>query len=763
MATGKQMPMIPQSSGNGLLDWIVKPAEQIVKQALQRGSQSGQALNPNNTGNMITKGVNAVGQAVGNTPITSIPGSPTYGQALDYINAPDPSTGISIGLPGQTFLSGGMKNVNDVAMGGLMLGTMAEGGVEKPDEEPITPKSELPSITKTGTKITRDMRFKQGTENPGAYKQTLPPMPKAKPQFAGEATAPLNPNAEQLPPQQEIKPPVSQTPPVNTRERTYASGNETSADIAENTKRNLQYTDGIPSPKTKAQVNATLNGYEITGSLDNQLQGIEDQKGILSKAAQAQVAEDGGTTAKADLLNRMVKDVTYNGSKHNIPSTEAANESSKYLNDVYVRATGGDLTKINGDIMPPTIPDTIVQKMKTIMGQDASLTFGKDPTTWSTSQQIARYARNSFDSLLDQSHPEASTLNNDMSDLYKAQDSIMKGANKESTAAQSAILTPSKSLFGKGYSVAKDLAIGYGSARFLGIDPAKLVSGSIAGAQQLFNGGANNVPYKPEDYQVKTDSKYYANQSHILSSSIPRTQQDVKPDQNGNYPVANPQNIFDNNNTPLGMSLSDYTKQNNDFGLKVKQDIILGLQGTPQYATDAQALDTLQTRWKEQPDIQTNYNKASAISSLTAKIKSEVAGLSDNLLTTTTFDNLSSINNGTYRGLKQDIQDLASAFGTDPENIWQQQNSKALKASLDSIGQQNASLWNQYVNYKTSNTGASNLSNTSLQTPPLTPTSPLPKMSHLDTRMGSAISGSSPQQAMQQAQGIVNMQMPSIH
>jgi len=38
--------------------------------------------------------------------------------------------------------------------------------------------------------------------------------------------------------------------------------------------------------------------------------------------------------------------------------------------------------------------------------------------------------------MLDNQYGNASKLNNDMSDLYKSQDSLNKGANQESTLAQ---------------------------------------------------------------------------------------------------------------------------------------------------------------------------------------------------------------------------------------------------------------------------------------------------------------------------------------
>lgn len=600
----------------------------------QNLDNAGQAIENNpivkGVGNAVTQGVNNVGQAIGNTPITSMPNSPTIGQTYNSINQ---NLAGSM-LPGGDILQG---KATPASLGGaaLFAGTMGmeggnpedaatDGNAAVKDQTPAEPPQAVVDTTATqpqvnttqpvqplppiesgqagqpsgildkngvnpsegasGDSFARDMRYKQGTENPNAYKVNTNPQ---TPVLSTDTTAMDNQPTTALPPIQEepIKTTATQDIKPNM-DRTFKPGNP-SDDLDENARRGLDYTDNIQTPKQKAQVNATFNGYKIKGTQDQQLQGIDDQKGILSDAAQAQVAEDGGNTSKVDLLSNMQHDLAYNGSKHNIASPDIPAKSIEYLNNVYVRATGGDPTKIAGDVMPDSVPDTIVQKMKSIMGKDASSTFGKDPSTWTPFQQVSRYGRNAFDSILDKNHPEAAVLNNDMADLYNGEESIRAGANAEGKAAQKAAVeeanTVKPNIFQRAGNVIGAVAhnpiaqaAGISEGLRGGADIGTLIgAGGIAGkfladkTGQAFNAFENKIGYAPKDKQIKKSGEIGA-PSHQGSknsnepSSITDPQSPIHPgiiSQPGRYAEKTPQELGFQAGKDFRSQDSAYTKQ----------------------------------------------------------------------------------------------------------------------------------------------------------------------------------------------------------
>lgn len=220
----------------------------------------------------------------------------------------------------------------------------------------------------------------------------------------------------------------------------YANNNKmisTKSDITENTNRGLSLNDDIPTTGDKARINATMNKHGITGDFTRQKTLQEQKIANLSNDASGQIQSDyakdptTNSTSSTDLTNEIYANMKNNPSKYHIPSSQLSNEISKYVNNLYARATGNVGTTSESDI-PDSIPDPIIYRMKQLAGQDSQTTFSQpDPTKWSSSQQVSRFGRDSMDDIIDAKHPEVAGINSDTADLIKANDPLMKKYNAE--------------------------------------------------------------------------------------------------------------------------------------------------------------------------------------------------------------------------------------------------------------------------------------------------------------------------------------------
>jgi len=323
-------------------------------------------------------------------------------------------------------------------------------------------------------------------------------------------------------------------------------------------------------------------------------------------------------------------------------------------------------------------------------------------------------------------NPRVMDLISKQHDLYDASDGVLRASNEYEKAqekaaedAANANNQPKQSFLQKAKNPLEVGALGTGILGGLAwtLDQPVVKGGLVAGEQAIQNafdnkkGQGTTGQGNGYQYSQRTDNHYYANQSHISSDSIPQTQAQVKPDQYGNWPVANPQNIYDKYGNPVAMNKSFHDNQKATLDKQLAKDTALYGDKSLQVANDTGALATLEDLYNGAPAMQSDYNTASNISSLVATVKAESKSLPNSLLQSTTFDQLSSINGGQYNQLHSDIVSLAKAYGVDPSVIWKQQTNDALLGTLDSMGRQNAAKWNLIVNGKTGNTGASNLSN----------------------------------------------------
>lgn len=358
------------------------------------------------------------------------------------------------------------------------------------------------------------------------YSQELPTYPKTS--TLQEKTQGIN--LEQ--PVEINKTPLKRPP----SERTFSSDNFSKDDILTNQKRNIQI-DGkdIKTPNEVNQIHATLNGYGIKGTPTQELQGASDQIGKLAKQTKQIISNEGGTVSKESLINQTQQNLSY-GSNHNIPQSQLQASARNYINNVYVRAIGEDVTK--GIAAPADIPGSVVADMKTIMNQDARSTFQQpDPTKWSINQQVSRYGRDATDTILDTQYPNASKLNNDMSDLYKAEDSLRKGANAESNIAQKEANIPPPSLGEKVGNLLHNPLVRYGATA---LGAGELVRGgqdignTLAIGGEAINDFSNFLPGRNQNIPNGVQNNKPNNETQH-TQTISYQYPDVKPNPDGSW------------------------------------------------------------------------------------------------------------------------------------------------------------------------------------------------------------------------------------
>lgn len=607
------------------------------------------------------------------------------------------------------------------------------------------------------TNLIRDKRFKQGTDNPNAYKPSntnLPPV-ESNPMVSAQPPSPLNPNAEQFGEQgqqsagQSGQPATNQgrnAPSQNQRTYPYDSNDPNTAftpdELATNAKRPLTFSkNGIENAQELDQAHATLNGYKINSDDPmDQLRGIQQQKKALSDQTQAIYAEKGGTINKDTLANNIANRFFVNGEFRGSEQSQA----SSYIDDLYNRATGNVNVGIGGT-SPTGIPGTVAGKMKSIANDDAYKTFDKPEADWTPGQKSSRYGRDAINDELSAKYSDAKQLNNDLSDMYNAEPSLKSAANKDINAKNTQArqpVEPQKPRMSVGEKIltggfiTSALTSAADVASKAGFNPAELVRGGVAGFENQFNKSANKQipPYGvQDDVANKQDKGYYANQNQIHANSIPDNNTIVNtPDKYGNYPVANPQTVYDKNNNPVTLDRSTYLSKKKSLDDQI--NLINNIGGDPVEKARLQTQsDDLKRRWDSQGDIDKSWKNVQDVSSYAAKVKNDAKGLSDDLLQKTTFDQLSSINNGQYRVLNQDISKLAQLRGIKPEDIWRQQDANALLSFIDRIAKNNSDDWNRSLRNLTGETGAAQSASSGSSYQPQsqatpTPDSPLPKI-----------------------------------
>ncbi|MDE2015880.1 MAG: hypothetical protein KGI72_05155 [Patescibacteria group bacterium] len=348
--------------------------------------------------------------------------------------------------------------------------------------------------------------------------------------------------------------------------RTYTPGKVSSADLLENQKRNIQI-DGrdIQTPAQVEQINSTLNGYGIKGTGAQQLQMANDKIADLSKQAKQIIANEGGVTSRASLIKQTAQNMSLSGN-HAVPGEQVPFTSQSYIDSLYARATGADLTKsITG--APDFIPDTVVADMKKFAAQDAASTFDRtDPTKWTANQATSRFARDAIDTTLDTAHPNASTLNNDMKDLYDAQDALRKQSNLESGAAYKSAMGQQppllKRILTNPLAVGAEIVGGMQVAPHLPEIASTLGGGMLAGAKKAYDvlSGGDNA-----------NAKQSGQEDNGVMFHVDSVPQDPK---TGNYLLPENPGV-----TPLTPGTPEYTRAQNSLSGGARQF----MQNAPQY------------------------------------------------------------------------------------------------------------------------------------------------------------------------------------
>jgi len=484
--------------------------------------------------------------------------------------------------------------------------------------------------------------------------------------FIPPATPDLVPGGAMKPPTEEGLPSIGETPqavpsateqpiepqapgvpsPASNYTRTFdvtdPNIHPSAIDPHEDMMRNLE-VDGsdIKTQQQKAQVNATANGYGIKGSQTQQSGLINDAIDTLAKRAKVNIAATGGTIAKSDLINEVAKGIFKVAGQHDIDPNAVMKMAEDTVNNAYARVKGVDANGSYSTEAPDQIPGVDAQDMKTQFNSDSSSTFGKDPSTWTKAQKTARPARDAVDKLLGEQYPAAKKLNNDMSDLYNAKESLRKGSNTEGTAAKKAYMDQEKATQDAANAPKKP---NIGSKIIKGVGATALVGGLLMGADAL----SANTPIgyssaTPQNPQGNTQNGSEKQNAPNGKNSVGNTSQNIT--NHGQSVTQTPSNVNSLETDPTKVQLDgngqvnppDYTKVKNSVGQPVLvTDADFQAQGDAiraQANADpgnklvqsqaAQNALALKTAYDATSDFRTQYKKAQpALQQITSTLQS---------------------------------------------------------------------------------------------------------------------------------------------
>lgn len=529
-------------------------------------------------------------------------------------------------------------------------------------------KSAEPVELGTGTHLIKNAQgdyVPNPNPKPPVYSQNTPEYPKSF--TAEQRTKGINYSE----PEPKTSP-AMKNPPA---ERTYSPSTATKEDVITNQKRNIQI-DGkdIKTPKEVEQVNATLNGHGVKGSMTEQLQLSNDKIGSLSNQAKTIVEAQGGGVSKGKLINQTMQKLSY-GSGPDTSTEQMTMDAKNYINDLYVRATGQDVTK--GVAAPENIPGTILQDMKTLANADAKSTFEQlDPTKWNIRQRVSRYGRDAIDTMLDTEYPAASKLNNDMSDLYRAQDSLRKGANAEGVTMQKNANAPQPNIFEKIEGALKKHPMGalaLGAAGTIGIPP--LIKGGI----QLGSAVAGHLPDIGDS----------------IASTLGYYPKSMANDEKSNEQVSHDGSITPkySSSTPLDdgsvMSESQYAQSQQALQAKMGGEKLSDPQA---YNEDMARYQQNETQFNSQQGIRTVANNTKTVVNTANLAYPAIASANPSMMNALVkgFDEFSKADNGKYAQLSTYLQQLSQLSGVDLSTA---KSKDALMSAIDGIVKaQNAKL-----------------------------------------------------------------------
>lgn len=467
--------------------------------------------------------------------------------------------------------------------------------------------------------------------------------------------------------------PAIEPPPA---ERSFSPEMTTKEDFIINQKRNIQI-DGkdIRTPNEVAQVNATLNGHGIKGTMTEQLQLANDKIADLSKQAKRIVESQGGAVSKDDLINQTMQKLSY-GSGPDISTEQMGADARNYINDLYVRATGQDVTK--GIIAPKNIPGSIVQDMKTLANADARSTFEQpDPTKWNIRQRVSRYGRDAIDTMLDTEYPGASKLNNDMSDLYRAQDSLRKGANAEGAAMQKAANAPQPNMIEKIEGALKRHPVGaltLGAVGAVGVPPlvrtvtqlASAAAGHLPDIEQRVGNALNALTGKPIENEQSYDGSDNIQGSNTHNNSIPS-------------------NVKYSTSTPLDdgtvMSEAQYAQTQQALQAKMGGEKLSDPQA---YNEDMARYQQNETQFTSQQGVRKVANDTKSVVNTANLAYPAVEKASPSFINAMSkgWDEFAKADNGKYAQLSSYLQQLSNLSGVDLSTA---KSKDALMAAIDGV------------------------------------------------------------------------------
>lgn len=539
-----------------------------------------------------------------------------------------------------------------------------QAGMIKPDEP-------LPS----GTKITRDNRFKQGNFQSTKNPQTPP--------NAGEYEQPqaqqANPNAEQFNEQQQAKTPYTPHPNVPDEPELIENG-ETSSPVTlnmrdrakknpyylEDQKKSQQVLDDYVPGRTAQEVEQNLNPKiaEESQRIENTMAQNPNKTVSASDIAQ----KNAENMAKAG-INLEDTPISANSAQKNDYLTKAKQATTSLQSELEAQATAGKSS------FNPTLDGPTIQKYISNLDDRLQSVYKKidNGTTLTPSERATLTYRRTLRSTLSDLHPKADAAIKRQAAMIDARPYVADAASDEIKGAAKGGGITNKGILGTGLLASTPLDIyALNSITNGGVGKALNLAGGYAldKVQQAYDA----LMHKPNNGQVndsvsKSSNNKYLGHGSIMTpfdtnvnsmSTLPATPQDIAVNADGTMGIANVYTWKDTKNNPLFVSNED---------IKSDNDTLAGLQ--QQYAVNGSSvvegqISALQTKIaaetqfsKAANDNWGNFKTATSLYNQ-ATVDSQKAGLDISNYNGSYNDLLNQVSQKNT-DLAQDLQNLKNA------------------------------------------------------------------------------------------------------
>lgn len=297
--------------------------------------------------------------------------------------------------------------------------------------------AKLPDIPKTGDKVIRDMRYKQGTQSPNVYK-TVPSSDLPTIEGPLREPSPLN----KIP---EAKPKTPPTPQEQLAAMTDARAGRVTPD---NPTGKNPVTVTLPAklsgPRKEKEVQKTLDEF-VPGTTPSEVyKNLEDTVGEFGIRINQELRKNPQSAKVDDLMKDYDKNLNSEGIYRQSlsPKDTVRKEARAYLDDIYRTASNED----PATTVPGQLSDQGLYNIRQAITQDLKSVYKKEAAgnTLGDKDLVKLSALQTVDDALSSMHPTAKDYITKQSHLYQAVDSAYEARGAERKALQDEMIKQAK-------------------------------------------------------------------------------------------------------------------------------------------------------------------------------------------------------------------------------------------------------------------------------------------------------------------------------